>query len=747
MASATVAEIDDYEFRVERAAGIVNRGSTTKYLIWLTPREEFKGTIHLTASGLPSALSYRFTLNNKDMGSSLTGLVPPALAKLEISAGSASEIGEHHFTVSAQNFWTGGSSEVRSRNLTLTVVARDEEGIHLEVEKADVRKGEGVAVYGAIVPPLVGESVELTLTYLDGGEPQTLDLTTMTNGLFEDRDLIPTLEIGYYKVRASWRDGNSDTHHSLSRYFTVDKGKVVLTCLRGGSEEPAIDEEFQIRGSIDPVVAGTPVTLRVVDPEGQSDDYTIYTDADGAYSRSQEFFNKADLSKKKGIWKFKVYWMGNADYTGTESDFLVVPVEVDTGRAIMLSGGEASQDNTYWAVTKSLAVKTYRDFKAKGFTDDMIHFMINSESIDINYDDVPDPIVDDTLPTAEGFLDAVENTFVNDLNADTPLFIYMQGHATDSYFNVLGDDQRLGAAQLGDALDRLQEEIGVDCKVVVIIEACYSGNFIAELSGPNRVILTSAGDEQYRTDHTGRIAFSRFLFAKLREGDTLMKAFDYAKNSLVNMGYPTPQLDDNDDQKSDAADGLLAAELYLTGSITWGLKPVVAEAGIPQILEGTTSAPVVVRVIKGDGEIERVWVKIIPPGADITGGDRTISYSEIDLVHNPTLDPSAYEKVYEGELAGLTRPGIYTIIVFAEDTEREVSNPSIAYTSVTSAALPGDANGDGTIGLADAVLALKAAVAVETGAEDINLDADVNGDNRIGIAEAVFAMQAVAGAR
>jgi hypothetical protein len=48
-----------------------------------------------------------------------------------------------------------------------------------------------------------------------------------------------------------------------------------------------------------------------------------------------------------------------------------------------------------------------------------------------------------------------------------------------------------------------------------------------------------------RVDDTGGNAFSRFLFAKLKEGCDVRKAFTYAMTTLVNMGYPVPQFDDS----------------------------------------------------------------------------------------------------------------------------------------------------------------------------------------------------------
>jgi hypothetical protein len=58
----------------------------------------------------------------------------------------------------------------------------------------------------------------------------------------------------------------------------------------------------------------------------------------------------------------------------------------------------------------------------------------------------------------------------------------------------------------------------------------------------------------------------------------------------------------------------------------------------------------------------------------------------------------------------------------------------------------GDVNGDGSVDLADAVLALQIAVGLEPSG-DVRLDADVNGDGEIGLEEVVYVIQSIAGLR
>jgi len=574
----------------------------------------------------------------------------------------------------------------------------------------------------------------------NGGTSSTKNIPTTPGGKFEDSDWLSTLGIGRYTISASWMDSQANQYVSTTRSFTVEKGQPVLTCLRKTGETGVIGGEYTIMGSIKPVIPYAPLTLQVEDPDGVASRQSLVLDSEGQYARIDSFFTK------NGIWKFRTYFAGNDDYIGAESNELVVSVGVEYGRAIILGGGVAEQSNTYWEATKKLTVAAYRDFKSKGFRNDMIHYLINSSTIDINYDDIPDNVVSVSTPTVAALLDAVKNQFTSALGPNTPLFIYLQGHGTtDGRLKVLGADQYLTAAEFKDALDYLQgvgryagRQGSVDVNVVILIEACYSGSFIATLSGSKRVILTSAGGEAYNTDASGQISFSRRLFSKLLEGDNVKKAFDYARTTQVNMNYPAPHLDDNGDGLDNTSDGLLATNLYLNGQLTWGMKPTLGTVTLSSLLEGKTTTPVSAEVLKGDVNIEKVWLQVMAPNAAITG-EGTISYPEVELTKN------AATGIYEGTLTDLRIAGIYKLVILARDVNKEVSDPGLAYITVTGT-VPGDVNGDSSVTITDAIQTLQITSGSTTG-QTINTGADVNGDTKIGLPEAIYILQKAAGVR
>ncbi|MEI7672495.1 MAG: chitobiase/beta-hexosaminidase C-terminal domain-containing protein, partial [Deltaproteobacteria bacterium] len=383
---ATLPTIDDYTVNIIEPSTIAAVGGTAKYIILLLPRERFQGTLNLTCMKVPSGLTYAFVLNDRRTAS-LAGIALPATVTLEVTAGSIAVAKEHHFDLQVQNVWESGSSDPRTIPLTLTVVANNGAGIFADLDRTEFGKGEKVRIYGAIWPPPLAErTVTPTVTPASGGNPEQRTVKTSASGKFSETVWTPTLGVGTYDLEASWRDENANSWTSEARTFVVGRGEAVLTCLRDANVKPKQGDDFTIFGKLLPADVAA-LTYRVVDPDGQIKDYPFFTAEDGSYRETGNFFTK------KGVWKFKVYWTGNDDWIGTESEWLSIPVEVELGRAIILGGGVAEQSNTYWDVTKKLIVETYRDFKSRGFTDDMIHLMINGQ-LDVNYDSKIDNVVD-----------------------------------------------------------------------------------------------------------------------------------------------------------------------------------------------------------------------------------------------------------------------------------------------------------------------------------------------------------------
>lgn len=155
-----------------------------------------------------------------------------------------------------------------------------------------------------------------------------------------------------------------------------------------------------------------------------------------------------------------------------------------------------------------------------------------------------------------------------------------------------------------------------------------------------------------------------------------------------------------------------------------------------------------------------------PPNTFITGGpsgvitekDVTFTFSGTDnKTSAANLIFAWFLEGYDTSWSGYSRTtsktytnlpnGSYTFFVRARDAANNV-DPSPASQSFT-VDFPysyGDVNVNGTVDLADAVLALQVCAGM-TPAGEVNIHADVNGDNKISLEEVIYILQTVAGLR
>jgi hypothetical protein len=137
------------------------------------------------------------------------------------------------------------------------------------------------------------------------------------------------------------------------------------------------------------------------------------------------------------------------------------------------------------------------------------------------------------------------NTWAGDkVNANVPLYLYLLSHNLEDKF-VIQEDVFLTPTQLDMWLDELPPET----PITIIIEACYSGNFIGSaLSAPNRTIITSASaDQQAMITRTS--SFSRHFFQQqIARNTTVAEAFEKSLNWTERTPLhrsQRPQLDAN----------------------------------------------------------------------------------------------------------------------------------------------------------------------------------------------------------
>ena len=125
-------------------------------------------------------------------------------------------------------------------------------------------------------------------------------------------------------------------------------------------------------------------------------------------------------------------------------------------------------------------------------------------------------------------------------------------------------------------LDTWLDQLPEGTPVTVVIEACYSGNFISSngtptaLAGENRTIIVSArGDRQSKIARSS--SFSRTFFSLIESNETISNAFEQAAQKMERMVYhrgQSPQIESSGDGNPNQRDDYLTLEdSYLPANI------------------------------------------------------------------------------------------------------------------------------------------------------------------------------------
>ncbi len=128
--------------------------------------------------------------------------------------------------------------------------------------------------------------------------------------------------------------------------------------------------------------------------------------------------------------------------------------------------------------------------------------------------------------------------------------------------------------------------------------------------------------------------------------------------------------------------------------------PLIQDVCGSQSLHGSSTAALWARPVNSDNSIIRVWAVITPPDFDPAPGLPILDLPSVEL------RDADHDGIYEGSYDQFAGRGTCKISIYATDTQDVFSLPAL--TEVIQVCPKGDISGDGEIGLADAILALKA---------------------------------------
>ncbi len=417
-------------------------------------------------------------------------------------------------------------------------------------------------------------------------------------------------------------------------------------------------------------------------------------------------------------------------------------------KAIIVAGGgmpSESYPNSLWEDTRLCSDAAYSALLWQGYSRENICYLTPS-NIDVDGDGILNDADGDA--TYQNLHEAITTWAKSPPRPDKPaseLLLYITDHGGEGTFR-LNASETLHAEDLDKWLDDLQATM--PGKVILVYDACYSGSFLPMMTPPEgkeRIVLSSTAPEEEalfgKLGDVRGISFSFQFWSAIHNGSGLSDAFAFGGRMLNGLGrHQTPLLDADGDgigNEHEEDHGAVTDISIGRGSISIGAAmPLILDVCGSQSLHGSSTATLWAGPVNSDNSIIRVWAVITPPDFDPAPG--------LPILDLPSLElrDADHDGIYEGSYDQFAARGTYKISIYATDTQDAFSLPAL--TEVIQVCPKGDLTGDGEIGLADAILALKAVAGDDVRPVCSPSGSDVNGDGRFGTEEAVYVLRHVA---
>ncbi|HEW97809.1 MAG TPA: hypothetical protein ENF37_04075 [Beggiatoa sp.] len=353
----------------------------------------------------------------------------------------------------------------------------------------------------------------------------------------------------------------------------------------------------------------------------------------------------------------------------------------DVGKAIIVAGGkDKNKGNNLWDATQMVSHFAYRTLVYQGFTKDSIYYLNANDKIDLDNNEVADDV--DEKPTKEQLKYAITQWAKGTDN----LTIYLTDHGGYETFQ-LNNTEVLTAAELDKWLNTRQSDMTGNIKI--IYDACHSGSFLPQLSGPDRMLITSAkAEESAYFLSQGSLSFSSYFWTHIFNGLKIGEAFNQAKTAI---GYYLPQyegeqtttqtllLEANGDRSANQPADFEIAQGKAIGNGTpiEGNAPVIVSVSVQkQELANTDESVVITVEVTDDDNIDKVWAMVRSPSEfqpDLTG-QTIVGLPSFEFKR---LEDNRYQGRYQFD-----RQDTYEIAVYARDAKMNTSIPKTVRVSV-----------------------------------------------------------------
>jgi len=235
----------------------------------------------------------------------------------------------------------------------------------------------------------------------------------------------------------------------------------------------------------------------------------------------------------EGNHTFYVQAKDNDGATSSAASRSFTYTDARTGYAIIAAGSGSWREK--WIVNRK-ANLAYNVLCGLGFDEDDIFYLNNDKYNEVDVDS-----------TKNNFKEAISERAIQRVGPDDPLVIFMVGHGDIGVFefDIYNNNEYILGREIEECLSKLPE----GTKILIVIDACYSGSFITNsldsLSSNNRVIVTSCRANQKILPYFSSFTGDFWYFLNEQSGYNVQEAFDKASQiSSELMRQGEPQFDD-----------------------------------------------------------------------------------------------------------------------------------------------------------------------------------------------------------
>lgn len=356
--------------------------------------------------------------------------------------------------------------------------------------------------------------------------------------------------------------------------------------------------------------------------------------------------------------------------------------------AIIIAGGGKQNDNSLWNTTNHISNQLYKILNNRGFNNDEIFYVSPNTDADFTGDGLSDHIVDAPKRDKELAIEDIQAAIdwaTQRGELKQPLFLFFIDHGSPDKF-YLSRTNFLMIEQFRKMLDDYQTKTGNE--VVIVIDACFSGEIGKKLKAPKRAIITSTDNSYAYFNRLTYEGFSLHLGQGLDKGMTFGEAFEYAsaeqRKLLNNLGLRVVLNDDAMvkshiiEQKPQKLDNNLVNtldKLFLNGSfVTADTTLTVNSLTDNATRSADTHITLKANASVSQGEIQQVWAVVRPPRIDLLFDQYNTPILAFPRVN---LSPTGKDNLWQGIWQDNHYNGEYSITFYAKDKENNIVSSDI----------------------------------------------------------------------